>query len=62
MATRRMLACAAVPYEQGGGVNGAHIAYVWEHGPVAYVTSVHGYPNERRLRAMMAALVAAVDA
>ncbi len=35
------------------------IAYVWDNGSAAYVISVHGYANERRVRAMMAALVAA---
>ncbi len=51
-------ACRVVPYEQGGGLNGGHIAYVWTHGRVTYVVSLHGYANEPRARAMTLALMA----
>jgi hypothetical protein len=61
VAARQMLACRVVPYERGGGVNGGHIAYVWDDAGVTYVISVHGYANEPRARAMMAALTAAAD-
>jgi hypothetical protein len=50
--------CEVVPYEQGGGLHGGHVAYVWRHPPATYVVSLHGYANEPRARAMMAALVA----
>jgi hypothetical protein len=53
-------ACRVVPYEQGGGINGGHIVYVWSLGASTYVISVHGYRNEPRARAMMAALIAEV--
>jgi hypothetical protein len=53
-------ACRVVPYAQGGGLNGGHIAYVWSHGPVTYVVSLHGYANEPRARAMTQALMALV--
>ena len=53
-------ACRVVPYEQGGGLNGGHIAYVWRHGPVTYVVSLHGYANEPRARVMTEALMASV--
>jgi hypothetical protein len=58
---RKMLACRVVAYKRGGGVNGGHIAYVWDDARVTYVISVHGYANEPRARAMMAALTAAAD-
>jgi hypothetical protein len=61
VAARQMLACRVVPYERGGGVDGGHIAYVWDDARVTYVISVHGYANEPRARAMMAALTAAAD-
>jgi hypothetical protein len=49
--------CRVVPYEQGGGLNGGHIAYVWTHGRATYVVSLHGYGNEPRVRAMTQALM-----
>jgi hypothetical protein len=59
---RRVEACHVVPYEQGGGLNGGHVAYVWTHGRVTYVVSLHGYANEPRARAITLALIAgAVD-
>lgn len=61
IAARRMLVCRVVPYDRGGGLNGGHVAYVWNDGRVTYVISVHGYANQPRARAMMAALVAATD-
>jgi hypothetical protein len=57
-----MEACRVVPYQQGGGLNGGHIAYVWNHAGVTYVISVHGYANEPRARAMMTALAAQLTA
>jgi hypothetical protein len=59
VAARRMFACRVVPYERGGGVNGGHIVYVWDHARVTYAISIHGYAHEPRARAMMAALTAA---
>ena len=56
-----MLACRVVAYRRGGGVNGDHIAYVWDDARITYVISVHGYANEPRARAMMAALTAAAN-
>ena len=56
----RIEACRVVPYEQGGGLNGGHIAYVWTQGRVSYVISVHRYANEPRARAMTEALIARV--
>jgi hypothetical protein len=56
----RVEACRVVPYEQGGGLHGGHIAYVWTHGRASYVVSLHGYANEPRARAMTRALIAAV--
>ena len=50
-----------VAYKRGGGVNGGHVAYVWDDARVTYVISVHGYANEPRARAMRAALTAAAD-
>jgi hypothetical protein len=61
VAARQMLACRVVAYKRGGGVNGGHIAYVWDDARVTYVISVHGYANEPRARAMMAALIATAD-
>jgi hypothetical protein len=52
--------CRVVPYEQGGGLNGGHLAYMWSHRPVMYVVSLHGYANEPRARAMTQALMALV--
>jgi hypothetical protein len=60
VAGQRMRVCRVVPYEDGGGINGGHIAYVWRHGSTAYVISLHGYRNRLRARAMMGALVDAV--
>jgi hypothetical protein len=62
VAGRRMRVCRVVPHEQGGGINGGHIAYVWRDGTTAYVISLHGYRNRTRARAMMRALVNAVAA
>jgi hypothetical protein len=53
-------ACDVVPHEQGGGLNGGHVAYVWTRGAITYVISLHGYANEPRARAMMLALIDAV--
>jgi hypothetical protein len=58
--SERVEACRVVPYEQGGGLHGGHIAYVWTHGRASYVVSVHGYANEPRVRAMTQALIAEV--
>lgn len=60
LGSERVEACRVVPYEQGGGLNGGHIAYVWSNGPVTYVVSLHGYANEPRARAMTQALMALV--
>jgi hypothetical protein len=62
VAGQRMRVCRVVPHEQGGGVNGGHIAYVWRDRTIAYVISLHGYRNRARARAMMRALVNAVAA
>jgi hypothetical protein len=51
-------ACRVVPYDEGGGLNGGHIAYVWTHHRVTFVVSLHGYANEPRARAMTLALMA----
>lgn len=56
----RVQACEVPPYEQGGGINGDHVAYVWRHERTAFVLSLHGYRNEPRARAMMAAWMAEV--
>lgn len=61
VAGERVQACRVVAYERGGGLNGGHIAYVWNHGRVTYVISLHGYSNEPRARAMTAALIAAIQ-
>jgi hypothetical protein len=61
IAGRRVRSCRVAPYREGGGVNGGHIAYVWEHDGVTFAISVHGYANEPRARAMMAALIATVE-
>jgi hypothetical protein len=47
---QRAEACRVVPYERGGGLHGGHIAYVWTHGRVTYVVSLHGYANEPRAK------------
>jgi hypothetical protein len=60
VAAQPMTACRVVPYSRGGGVNGGHIADIWTRDGVAYVISLHGYANEPRARAMMAAYVARV--
>jgi hypothetical protein len=57
LGSERVEACRVVPYEQGGGLNGGHIAYVWSHGRVTFVISLHGYANEPRVRAMTLALI-----
>ncbi|HET6548402.1 MAG TPA: hypothetical protein VFG79_08105 [Solirubrobacter sp.] len=54
---QRVEICDVVPYEQGGGLNGGHVAFVWTHGRVTYVVSLHGYANEPRARAMVEALM-----
>lgn len=48
LGSERVEACRVVPYEQGGGFHGGHIAYVWTHGQASYVVSLHGYANEPR--------------
>ena len=58
VAGQPMTACRVVPYRTGGGVNGGHIAYTWNRAGVAYVISLHGYANEPRTRAMIAAHLA----
>ena len=58
LARQPVRACRVVPYERGGGLNGGHIVYVWDHGRATFVVSVHGYANEPRARAMMLALIA----
>jgi hypothetical protein len=60
LGSERVEACRVVPHEQGGGLNGGHIVYVWSHGPMTYVLSLHGYANEPRARAMTEALMARV--
>jgi hypothetical protein len=60
VAEQRVLACRVVPHNEGGGLNGGHVVYVWDHANVTFTISVHGYGNEARVRAMMAALVAAI--
>jgi hypothetical protein len=52
--------CNVVPYDEGGGLNGDHVAYVWAHDRVTYVISIHDYGNEPRVRAMMTALIRTV--
>jgi hypothetical protein len=54
---QRVERCRVVPYEQGGGLNGGHIAFVWTHRRVTFVVSLHGYANEPRARAMTLALM-----
>lgn len=53
----RITVCRVVPYEDGGGLSGGHIAYLWSRGGTTFVISLHGYGNEPRARAMMAALL-----
>jgi hypothetical protein len=53
-------ACRVVPYEQGGGLSGGHVAYVWRRGAVTRVVSLHGYANAPRARTMLAAWMRAV--
>jgi hypothetical protein len=60
LGSERVEVCHVVPYEEGGGLNGGHVAYVWTHGRVTYVVSLHGYANEPRARAMTLALIAEV--
>ena len=55
-----MRVCRVVPHEDGGGINGGHIAYVWRDGGTTYVVSLHDYRNRNRARLMMGALVDAV--
>lgn len=57
LAAERVEACRVAPYDQGGGLNGGHIAYVWDHAGVSYAISLHRYANEPRVQAMMAALI-----
>jgi hypothetical protein len=56
----RVEACRVVRYEEGGGLHGGHVAYVWIHRRASYVVSLHGYANEPRARAMTRALIAEV--
>lgn len=56
----RVEACDVVPYARGGGLSGSHVAYVWRHGPITRVVSIHGYANRPRARAMMLAWIGAV--
>lgn len=60
VAGARVEACRVIPYSQGGGLHGGHIAYVWTRGRTTYVVSLHGYANEPRAAAMMAAWIARV--
>ena len=60
LGAERVEVCRVVAYEQGGGLSGGHIAYVWTHGRATYVVSLHGYPNEPRARAMIEALMSRV--
>lgn len=60
LGSERAEACRVVPYEEGGGLNGGHIAYVWTHGRATYVVSLHGYRNEPRASAMTLVLMAQV--
>jgi hypothetical protein len=55
-----MRVCRVVPHEDGGGINGGHIAYVWRDGGTTYVVSLHDYRNRNRARLMVGALVDAV--
>ena len=55
-----MRVCRVVPHEQGGGVNGGHIAFVWRHASAAYVITLHSYRNRPRARAMMRAFAEAI--
>jgi hypothetical protein len=57
---QRAEVCRVVRHERGGGLNGGHIAYVWDDQAVTYMVSVHGYANQPRARAMMMALIAKV--
>jgi hypothetical protein len=57
LAAERVEACRVAPYDQGGGLQGGHIAYVWDHAGASYAISLHGYANEPRVQAMMAALI-----
>ena len=57
LAAERVEACRVAPYDRGGGINGGHIAYVWDHAGASYAISLHGYSNEPRVQAMMAALI-----
>jgi hypothetical protein len=61
IAGQRARSCKVVPYHEGGGLNGGHIAYVWERGGVTFAISVHGYANEARARAMVAAVIATAE-
>jgi hypothetical protein len=57
LAAEPVEACRVAPYDQGGGLEGGHIAYVWDDARVSYAISLHGYANEPRVQAMMAALI-----
>ena len=61
VAGQRVESCRVVPYREGGGLNGGHVAYVWEHRGVTVAISIHGYANEPRARMMMAAVVATAE-
>jgi hypothetical protein len=60
IAAQLVLACRVIAHDQGGGLNGGHVAYVWDHANLAFVISIHGYANDARARAMMAALITAI--
>lgn len=54
-------ACRVPPFDQGGGLHGGHVAYLWERPQATVVLSAHGYRNEARVKAMMTALIAATS-
>jgi hypothetical protein len=58
---QRVERCRVPAFEKGGGLNGGHVAYVWDRRAVTYVISIHGYDHEPLVRAMTQALIAAVD-
>lgn len=58
LGAERVNACRVVPHDRGGGLHGGHVTYVWSHGRVTHVISLHGYANEPRARAMTEALIA----
>jgi len=60
LGAHRVQTCRVGAFEKGGGINGGHVAYVWRHEKTAFVVSLHGYRNEPRARAMLAAWIAEV--